>query len=129
MPFFPQIIIFSFHLGGVRGAGFISSKLLKSTGRISNDLIHVTDWLPTLVNLAGGNVTTNQKLDGVDQWNTLQNKKPSPRNEILLNIDPLSWKNAALIVGDYKIIQEGKNNFKHFKFIVVHTKCNRLFKD
>ena len=33
---------------------FINSRLLKNTGTTSMDLMHVTDWLPTIVNLAGG---------------------------------------------------------------------------
>ncbi|XP_057307731.1 arylsulfatase B-like isoform X1 [Hydractinia symbiolongicarpus] len=94
--------------GGVRAAGFIHSKLLKNPGRVSMDLMHVTDWLPTFVNLAGGSVKPNNPLDGVDQWETLQNMTPSPRKEILLNIDNSTWKNAALRVGDYKLIQQGK---------------------
>ena len=41
-------------LGGVRVPAFIHSKLLTNNGTTSMDLMHVTDWLPTLVNLAGG---------------------------------------------------------------------------
>ena len=41
-------------LGGVRVPAFINSKLLTNTGTTSMDLMHVTDWLPTIVNLAGG---------------------------------------------------------------------------
>ena len=73
-------------VGGVRGAGFIHSPLLENPGRVSKDLIHVTDWLPTIVSLAGLQIPKN-KFDGYDQWDTLQNEKASPREEILLNID------------------------------------------
>ena len=95
--------------GGVRAAGFVYSKLLEYPGRVSNDLMHVTDWLPTLVNLAGGNISTGNIFDGFDQWNTLQNMEPSPRTEILLNIDLAVWRNLALRVGDWKVIHDRKS--------------------
>ena len=34
--------------------------------------MHVTDWYPTLVNVAGGKLEEKVKLDGYDQWETLQ---------------------------------------------------------
>lgn len=102
-----KILFFSYFLGGVRGASFIYSKLLKSPGRISRDLMHVTDWLPTLVKLAGGDISPSNDLDGFDLWGTLQNADPSPRHEILLNVDLNVWQNEALRVGDWKIIREG----------------------
>ena len=92
--------------GGVRAVGFIHSKLLKSPGRVSMDLFHCTDWLPTLVSIAGGDIPAEgSNLDGYSIWNSLQNDTPSPRSEVLLNIDPFAWKNAALRVGDWKIVE------------------------
>ena len=34
-------------------------------------LYHVTDWLPTIVGLAGGNTSRNLPLDGVDIWSSI----------------------------------------------------------
>ena len=109
---------FYFFLGGVRGAGFIYSPLLKDTGRVSTDLIHVTDWLPTILSVAGVKVPENE-LDGYDQWKTLLDEESSPRKEILLNIDDRIWRNAALIANGWKIVSEGNLYFIHGNDVIL----------
>ena len=52
------------------------------------ELMHVTDWLPTLYAVAGGDVRNLRNIDGLDMWNTLSQSIESPRLEILHNIDP-----------------------------------------
>lgn len=41
--------------GGVRGAGLIWSPKFQKRSRVSHQLMHISDWLPTLYYAAGGN--------------------------------------------------------------------------
>ena len=75
--------------GGTRAAAFVHGKMLAGAGASSRELIHVTDWLPTLYRAAGGDTTNLEGLDGFDQWEMLTKGKASDRVEMLYNIDPL----------------------------------------
>ncbi|XP_049520773.1 arylsulfatase B-like [Dermacentor silvarum] len=89
--------------GGVRVAAFLWTADLLPHRRVSHQLMHITDWLPTLYSAAGGDVTSLGELDGFDMWSALNVGKPSPRTEILLNIDQQGGK-AALRTQDFKLV-------------------------
>jgi arylsulfatase A-like enzyme len=68
-------------------------------------LMHVTDWLPTLYTAAGGNPEDLKatKLDGVDQWDALVQDKPSRRDKALLFIDEVR-NVTAVRSGQWKLV-------------------------
>lgn len=78
---------------------------LQSTPRVSTQLMHVTDWLPTLYTAAGGNPEDlpAAKLDGVDQWDALVNNKPSRRDKVLLFVDE-KRNVTAVRSGQWKLV-------------------------
>ena len=53
--------------GGIRAVGFASGPVLPLGGQVRRQLMHVTDWYPTMVNRAGGS-TEGLNLDGYDMW-------------------------------------------------------------
>ena len=77
----------------------------------------MTDWLPTIVAAAGGDTSINQPLDGHDIWQSLATGGPSPRTEMLYNVNPLTeagqagHPHAGLRVEDYKILCCKKQRF------------------
>ncbi|XP_042144456.1 arylsulfatase I-like [Ixodes scapularis] len=99
---------FTLYEGGVRGTAFLWSRRLKNTKRVSNQLMHISDWLPTLYSSAGGNVSDLGNIDGVDMWDSLSASHKSQRDMVVLNINSV-LNYSAIRVGDYKLI-EGRFN-------------------
>lgn len=89
--------------GGIRGIGLVWSKLLKQQPRIENGLMHISDWLPTLYYASGGNIKDLGDIYGLNQWETISSGTPSPREELLHNIDPIDGA-SALRFKNYKIV-------------------------
>ncbi|KAG8226112.1 hypothetical protein J437_LFUL006742 [Ladona fulva] len=89
--------------GGTRGAASIWSPLLKKTGRVSEQLMHISDWLPTLMSAVNSSTEGLSRIDGFDSWKALSHDIPTARKEALLNIDSIN-DDAAIRRGDWKVV-------------------------
>lgn len=90
--------------GGVRAAAFAAWPARIKAGSIAEPL-HMVDWYPTLLRLAGGSPEQQLPLDGKDIWPVLTEGKPSPHDDILFNITPTQ---GALRMGPWKLVINGK---------------------
>ena len=95
--------------GGVRGTAFVWNPKLPKLNYDNNHLIHVTDWLPTMVEgIAGLELDKDKwKLDGYNVWPTIVDDTESPRKEVLLGLNPSRSGfvgQAAIRSGDWKLV-------------------------
>jgi arylsulfatase A-like enzyme len=95
---------YTLYEGGVRGVAALWSPRLRKAARVCNELIHITDWLPTLYSAAGGDLRDLGEIDGLDQWSMLSEGHPRIREEMLLNIDEIS-KTEGAIYKQYKLVR------------------------
>jgi arylsulfatase A-like enzyme len=90
--------------GGVRVSAFASWPGQIAPGTAVNEPLHMVDWYPTLIKLAGGSLEQKLPLDGLDAWPTIAQGKPTPHSEILHNTTP---GNGAIRVGTWKLVLNG----------------------
>ncbi|NJM55014.1 MAG: hypothetical protein HC841_03015 [Verrucomicrobiae bacterium] len=70
-----------------------------------NEPLHIVNWFPTLVKLAGAPAAQKTPPDGRDMWATITAGNPSPNEDILINAMPNS---GAIRVGDWKLVLNGR---------------------
>ena len=95
----------SIYEGGVRACAFANWPGRIPAGQHIKEPMHVIDWYPTLVKLAGGNLDQKLPIDGLDVWPMLTEKAVSPHDAILSVQAPTR---AALRMGDWKLISREK---------------------
>jgi arylsulfatase A-like enzyme len=86
--------------GGTRVAALANWPSRIKPGEIK-EVMHVVDMFPTLAGLAGANAKRGKPLDGVDVWSTISDGRPSPRQEVVYNIEPFR---GGVRKGDWKLI-------------------------
>jgi len=97
----------SLYEGGVRVVAFATWDGHIPAGSVVKEPLHMVDWYPTLVRLAGGSLEQKLPLDGRDAWLTIMEGKPSPHDAILLNT---VGREGAVRMGDWKLVRNGKSN-------------------
>jgi arylsulfatase A-like enzyme len=90
--------------GGLRVPAFVTWEGHLKPGSVVSEPLHVVDWYPSVLTLAGASLKQRLPLDGKNVWPTLAQGKPSPHQDILLNATPNS---GALRAGNWKLVLDG----------------------
>ena len=90
--------------GGIRVPAIAVWPGVLKAGAVVDEPLHIVDMYPTLIKLAGATLEQSLPLDGKDAWPTIAQGKPSPHDEILLNVTPA---NGAIRCGDWKLVCNG----------------------
>ncbi len=88
------------HEGSVRVAAFAAWPGKIQPGVVT-ERIHITDMYPTLLKVAGAKLQQTRRIDGIDQWATIADGKPSARKEVLLAMED---SRGALLMENWKLI-------------------------
>jgi len=91
--------------GGIRVPAVAVWPGVLKAGAVVDQPLHIVDMYPTLIKLAGGSLEQPLPLDGKDAWPTIAQGKPSPHEEILLNVTPY---NGAIRCGGWKLVHNGR---------------------
>ncbi len=94
----------SLYEGGIRGCAFANWPGKIPPGQRIKEPMHVVDWYPTLVKLAGGQLEQKLPVDGKDVWPMLTVHAASPHEAIVCAQGPMT---AAIRMGDWKLIRRG----------------------
>lgn len=90
--------------GGIRVAAFATWPGHIPAGAVIHEPLHIVDWYPTLLKLAGATVTQQMPLDGKNIWPVLTQGARTPHADILLNTTP---NHGAIRSGDWKLVLNG----------------------
>ena len=88
--------------GGVHTVAWMNWPGKIKPGTVITEPIHMVDIFPTLVTLAGGTLTQPKPLDGKDIWPTVTQGKPSPHDDILINVEAVR---GSIRQGNWKLIK------------------------
>ncbi|HEY3322527.1 MAG TPA: arylsulfatase [Planctomycetota bacterium] len=92
----------SIYEGGIRGCAFASWPNHIPAGKVIKEPLHVVDWYPTLIKLAGGSLEQKLPIDGIDIWPLLTTGAKPEREALLL--PGMAPNQAAIRMGDWKLL-------------------------
>lgn len=90
----------SLYEGGTRVGAVVNWPGHVPAGEV-HGLVHVVDMLPTIADVAGASTEGTLPLDGVDQWPTIAEGKPSPRTGFPYNVEMFR---GGVRDGDWKLV-------------------------
>ena len=91
----------SLYEGGVRVPAIVNWPG-KLKPRVVNEPVHMVDVMPTLLALAGGKGSPDHPFDGKDIWKTLAEGKPSPNEDVLIDVEAFR---GSVRKGDWKLVK------------------------
>jgi arylsulfatase len=76
-------------------------------GAVSDEIMHITDWFPTLLTAAGLGVPSDRVIDGINQLDWLTGQAPSSQREGYLywmgpELYGVKWRNFKLVLVEQK---------------------------
>ena len=92
--------------GGTRAAAFATWPGHIPADKHVTQPMHMVDWYPTLIKLAGGSLEQKLPLDGLDIWPMLTKGTASPHDAIL-SVSTQGPARAAVRMGDWKLMVSG----------------------
>jgi len=92
----------SIYEGGIRVCAFATWPGRIPAGQRVKEPLHIVDWYPTLVKLAGGSLEQKLPLDGQDIWRVLTQNARLQRDALFL--PGMAPGQAALRMGDWKLL-------------------------
>lgn len=93
--------------GGIRVCAFATWPGHIPSGKRIAEPLHIVDWYPTLVKLAGGALEPKLPLDGRDLWPVLTQQAKSAHEVLFL--PGMSPGQAAIRKGDWKLLRNAGN--------------------
>ncbi|MSU48661.1 MAG: arylsulfatase [Opitutus sp.] len=99
----------SVYEGGVRVPAFATWPGRLPAGKLITQPLHIVDWHPTLLRLAGAKPAAGVALDGRDLWPVLLGDATPLHADLLINAAPGT---GALRRGDWKLVINGQLKFK-----------------
>ncbi|MDO8682481.1 MAG: arylsulfatase [Armatimonadota bacterium] len=93
--------------GGIRVPGIVRWPAGLQHGKQINEMIHFTDWMPTLAKIAGGKTPKDRTIDGRNVLPVLRGEKAAdvPRFWQWNRYTPVGTCNAAMREGPWKLIR------------------------
>lgn len=87
--------------GGVRVPAFVHWRGRIALGQF-HGVMHVADWMPTLLGVTGSTPRADLRWDGADMWPALAGRQPAPARELYWV--SARWSDSAVRDGDWKLI-------------------------